>query len=177
MSSLGTWGAISVKAYDGTDNVSMTVYSSSDSIEPFRPGLTSAFWGYSALFAISNNSTVFYGNSTTTTNANQFGVIIGDGDTQPDVTDYKLSGNIITSFTATTAISQNVADGKVQFVATYNITNTGSDPIVIKEIGLTRRSQVYAPQYRILLTHDLLATPVTIAPGDTGVVTYKIEIS
>ena len=128
------------------------------------------------LYIISNNSLLYYGNSSGNATWGPYtGVIIGDGDVVPTVDDYSLSGNQITDFSATTAIASSVDNGKISIVGTYNITNTGASPFTIKEIGTSKISKETTA--RVLLTRDLLATPVTIAPGDTGVVTYKIEIS
>ncbi len=173
----GNWSTISLKAYDGTDNVSFVSYNASESEFPFVFAKSSGFWGYTSLRQISNNSRLFYDSTSTTTHASYSGVIIGDGDAEPSINDYKLSGNQITTFTANTAVTSAINGNKIEFIATYNITNTGGSDFTIKEIGMTRMSNIYAPSYRVLLTHDLLATPVTIAAGDTGIVTYKIEIS
>lgn len=173
----GNWSTITVTAYDGTTNVSFVSYNSSESEYPFVFSKSGGFWGYTSLRQISNNSRLYYDSSSTTNYASYSGVIIGDGDIEPSINDYKLSGNQITNFSATTAVSSAINDNKIVFTATYNITNTGGSDFTIKEIGMTRMNNVFAPSYRVLLTHDLLEIPVTIAAGDTGVVTYKIEIS
>lgn len=124
---------------------------------------------------ISNNTTYYYNNSSSTSNAAYTGVILGDGDTPPAVTDYKLSGNQITTFSASTSLTAGYSDGKLTFAASYSITNTGVDDIVIKELAITKKA--YNTNNRVMVAREVLATPVIIAPGDTGVVNYKIEIS
>ena len=62
----------------------------------------------------------------------------------------------------------------MEVIGTYNITNTGASAFTIKEIGLVVKGNTGE---EILVSRDLLASPITIAPGDTGIVTYKIEIS
>lgn len=120
---------------------------------------------------LSNGTSVFRLNYTDANTVS--GVVLGDGDTPPTLTDYCLSGNMITDFTATTAVSTAVNNGKLDIIATYNITNTGGSAFTIKEIAIT-----FAPGgARAMLSRELLATPLTIEPGNTGVLTYKVEIS
>ena len=125
---------------------------------------------------VSNGTTYYKENNTSTSNECFYGgVIFGDGDTAPALTDYCLSGNMITDFSASTAISRAIENGKIKATITYNILNTGASPIIIKEMGVSIPNS--GSSERILLSRFVLDTPVTIAPGDTGVVTYKIEIS
>lgn len=143
-------------------------------LQLFTTGITN-WTSVPSIYKLSNNSTIYCGSSTETYHAAYAGVIIGDGDTAPTLSDYSLSGNQITTFTATTQVDVTYSFGKIIGTATYNITNTSASPIIIKEIGLTKEKA--GEGNRILLARSVLETPVTIAPGDTGVVTYKIEIS
>ena len=160
-------------AYDGTavSNASV-VYTLSSSLYgilqlfAFGGGISTP-----AIDVLSNGSYVYYGNSNQANTTR--GVLLGDGDTPPALTDYCLSGNMITDFTATTAGAVTYSDGKIIGTATYNVTNTGASPFTIKEIANTfERSST-----RIMVARSLLETPVTIQPGDTGVVVYRVEIS
>lgn len=128
-----------------------------------------------SIWFLSNGTKIFCGN-TSITDATR-GIILGDGNTQPALDDYCLSGNIITDFTASTSVVSSYQNGKITGTATYNITNTGGTAFTIKEIGNTIARVVSGVTHQILIARALLATPVTIQPGDTGVVTYKIEIS
>lgn len=172
--SLANWGNLTVVGYDG-NSTNMTVYDSSHSMYPFRPGDTSGTNAYTAsMLALSNNSLIFYNSSTYSSSSTLYGVILGDGDATPEPTDYCLSGNIITDFTATTTLLTKQIGGKIIVMGTYNIANTGASSFTIKEIGLSRRNLYSGTTVRVLLTHDLLETPITIAPGDVGVVTYNL---
>lgn len=122
--------------------------------------------------AVCNGTTYFLGANTYT--EDKCGVIFGDGETPPALTDYSLSGNQITDFTATTATTRAVVDEKIKVTITYNITNTGAASFTIKEMAASIRS---TNGKQILLSRSLLETPVTIQPGETGVITYKMEIS
>lgn len=157
--------------YNGTSGATSIVYNLSSS-QYYIMQLSDTGSSITASIAkLSNGTNVFrlnYTDNNTTT-----GVILGDGDTPPTLTDYCLSGNMITDFTATTAITSAINNGKLEIIATYNITNTGGSAFTIKEIANT-----FAPySNRIMLSRELLATPLTIEPGNTGVLTYKIEIT
>lgn len=129
---------------------------------------------YGSAYMISNGSNCFYGSVTADGAWVNCGAILGDGNTPPSVTDYCLSGNMITDFTAATAISILTTENGVEITATYTITNTGASDITIREIGLTKGG-AYSDTHRILYYREVLATPVTIAPGSSGVVTLKIK--
>ena len=125
-----------------------------------------------SLYYLSNGSTIFAGTGTaSSSNAQNFGVILGDGDTQPTINDYKLAGNMITDFTATTAVSAAVQDDKIIFTGTYNITNTGASTLTIKEYAL--RIGASSSGYAIF-NRGVFASPVVIEPGQTGIVTIEI---
>ena len=171
-----------VNDYVAYDNTSESLYSVSTTGDRFnffgwQPIRTSWYQYMDGLtyacsfYGVSNGTTYYAGNNSDNDYALS-GVIFGDGDTEPSVNDYCLSGNMITAFAATTSMNRSISGGVIG-VATYNITNTGSDPFTIKELGVSRAGN----SKRVLLTRSILETPVTIAPGDTGVVIYKIEIS
>lgn len=108
------------------------------------------------------------------------GVFFGDGTTLPTPNDYKLSGNVITTFTHTVvSITSTSNENGVSTTALYNITNTGSEPITISEIGLF--SQWYRTSnqdyYAYLIDRTLLEVPVTIDPNGIGQITYTIRMN
>lgn len=112
--------------------------------------------------------------------SNSAGVLFGNGDTPPTMEDYKLSGDIISDFTYSAAISKDSTDNGVSITATYTITNTSSSEIVIKEIGVVGKlvsSNYSGPQYIGLLDRTVLDTPVTIPAGGVGQVVYTITFN
>lgn len=115
---------------------------------------------------------------TTVSNSSAGGVIIGDGDTAPTMNDYKLSGNLISTFAYSAAVTTESADDGVIFTGLYTITNSGTEPITVKEIGLvatpTNNSGL---QYRLLIDRTVLDEPVTIPAGGVGQVTYKLKLN
>lgn len=117
------------------------------------------------------------------------GVVFGTGTTPPTVDDYCLSGEIIPStVTATAAKSVESDETGRTITVVYTLTNTGADAVTIGEIGYFVNSDKAAfatlgsygnGYYRNigLLDRTVLDTPVTIAAGGVGQVTYTIRMS
>ena len=169
---------VTLKEYNGTEiaDIPVVAYLSSGQYDILQLFYTANVDSEIPSIAyLSNGTTVFYGSNSVT--ASGRGVILGDGNTPVSLSDYCLSGNLITDFSASTSVAVSYNNGKITAVATYNIVNTGASAFTIKEIGNRVRRTAGGYNYDILIARALLETPVTIAPGDTGVVTYKIEIS
>ena len=132
-------------------------------------------------FGDNNSSTPYLGNVLTTLpQSNNAGVIFGNGDTLPTLEDYKLSGDIVSGFTYSAAISKASTDNGISITARYTITNTSSSEIVIKEIGVVNKlmsSNYSGLQYIGLLERTVLDTPVTIPAGGVGQVVYTITFN
>lgn len=97
-------------------------------------------------------------------------IYLGTGNVTPTIDDYKLSGELVTGLTSqeqdTTANNNSITFSAIA-------TNNTESPVTIKEIGLggyTTGSIACV----ILLTRDVLATPVTLNTGDSK--TFSITI-
>lgn len=113
-----------------------------------------------------------------TKNSSGGGVILGTGDTSPTYADYKLSGNIISTFSYMQNTKKSVTDKGIQLSATYTITNTGTEAFTIREVGLiAAASNSSSASYKLLLERTVLDSPVTIEPNGVGQVTYTININ
>ena len=126
-----------------------------------------------SFLGICNGTTYYFGSASDTTWKNG-GLILGDGDVAPDLSDYKLSGNMITDFSATSSLSGLIVDGKYEFTSIYSITNTGASTITIKEIGMSKPNS--GNDGRILLSRSVLDAPIVINPGNIGTLIYKGEL-
>lgn len=108
------------------------------------------------------------------------GVIFGDGNTPPALTDTKLSGNMITTINATRVITKEASDNSASLTVIYTLTNTGSSPITIAEVGViwnaTSNNNYSQAEYKGLLERTVLESPVTIPAGGIGQVTYTISM-
>ena len=102
------------------------------------------------------------------------GVILGTGDTAPSIDDYKLSGDLITTISAIGDISVTQDDNGCTFEGIYSVTNSSSEDVTVKEIGLLMTG---AYSGRFLVERTVLDTPVTIPAGGIGQVTYTIRMN
>lgn len=99
-------------------------------------------------------------------------IYLGTGNVTPTIGDYKLSGELITGLTSqeqkTTATNNSI---KFSAIA----TNNTESPVTIKEIGLGGHTTSKAPCV-VLLTRDVLATPVTLNTGDSKTFSITIDL-
>lgn len=106
------------------------------------------------------------------------GVVFGDGDAPAALDDYWLSGNQITTITATITDLSTGDENGVSIKRVFTITNTGSTEITIKEVGWLANcfySKSSSAYYYALFERTVLDTPVTIPGGGIGQVTYQIN--
>lgn len=104
-----------------------------------------------------------------------YGVVFGNGTTQPTIDDYQLAGDHFQTYDATVVVTQNGTEDYEEVVAIYTITNTGTTEFTISEIGLTACGG--SNNQGTLIERTLLDTPVTIPAGGIGQVTYTIRMN
>lgn len=97
-------------------------------------------------------------------------IYLGTGNVTPTIDDYKLSGELVTGLTSQ-AKSTTANNNSITFSAIA--TNNTESPVTIKEIGLGGYYEGSTP-FVVLLTRDVLATPVTLNTGDSK--TFSITI-
>lgn len=109
------------------------------------------------------------------------GVVLGTGNVEPTLNDYKLSGDIITDYTYSCSVKSNSTADGTEIVATYTVTNNQSSAIIIKEIGIicgvSATSSGSKAEYKVLYERTVLDSPVTIEAGGVGIVTYTIRMN
>ena len=111
------------------------------------------------------SGTPYNSTSTPTTNFvfSECEIYLGTGDVTPTIDDYKLSGDLITGLKSQEE-STTANNNSITFSAIA--TNNTQNPVIIKEIGLggfTTGSTACV----LLLTRDVLPTPVTLNTGDS----------
>ena len=121
---------------------------------------------------ICTSGTNYDSTSTVTSNFNFSGcqIYLGTGNVTPTIDDYKLSGELITGLTSQSQ-DTSATNNSIKFSAIA--TNNTESPVTIKEIGLGGYYAGKTPCV-ILLTRDVLATPVTLNTGDSK--TFSITI-
>lgn len=106
------------------------------------------------------------------------GVVFGNGSVAPTKDDYFLSGELLTTISAT--FTQNVTfdENGYEISTVYNITNTGSNPITVGEVGLFANTNIASNvSSYFLVERTVLDNPVTIPAGGVGQVTYTIRFN
>lgn len=97
-------------------------------------------------------------------------IYLGAGNVTPTIDDYKLSGELVTGLTSQEK-STTANNNSITFSAIA--TNNTESPVTIKEIGLGGYLGGSTP-FVVLLTRDVLTTPVTLNVGDSK--TFSITI-
>lgn len=111
------------------------------------------------------------------------GVWFGTGSTPANRNDYKLdspitSGLSITNYQNYTPLILEEVPGKYAVCASYVLKNTTESEINIWEIGLITPCDVGINKFwQVLMERTVLTEPITIAPGEAKLVTYKITFN
>lgn len=120
--------------------------------------------GSSDVCNICTSGTNYDSTSIPTSNVNFSGceIYLGTGNVTPTIDDYKLSGELITGLTSQV---QNTSATNNSFTFSAIATNNTDAPVTIKEIGLG--GYYSGIPFVVLLTRDVLPTPVTLNVGDS----------
>lgn len=127
--------------------------------------------GLSSNCNICTSSTNYDSTSITIGNFNfsECEIYLGTGNVTPTIDDYKLSGELVTGLTSQEK-STTANNNSITFSAIA--TNNTESPVTIKEIGLG--GYYNSKPCVVLLTRDVLSTPVTLNTGDSK--TFSITI-
>ena len=121
---------------------------------------------------------------TFTLNATAAGISIGTGTTPESEDDYNLEQTITSGVNVViTATSYGAESPWFPYVKyDLTVTNTGANPLVVTEVGYKQTcstTKVIGSSRNentiLLLDRCVLDTPVSIAPGDAGIVTYRLQ--
>lgn len=121
--------------------------------------------GLSSNCNICTSSTNYDGTTVPASRANFTGceIYLGTGNITPTINDYKLSGELVTGLTSQ-AQDTSATNNSITFSAIA--TNNTKSPVTIKEIGLGGYA-LGSTACVVLLTRDVLPTPVTLNVGDS----------
>lgn len=114
------------------------------------------------------------------------GICLGDGDTAVTYEDHKLAGNTFDNL-GLVCLSKTIrfdSDKKKYVVSVkHTFSNTTESDITIKEWGMFSRNKLgTSPEkfdnngYHVLMFREVLDTPVTIAAGTTGTLTFSVDL-
>ena len=143
-----------------------TVYETGSQIYPQISGVSSHC-------NICTNNESYDSTSIPASNVNFAGceIYLGTGNVTPTIDDYKLSGELVTGLTSQ---EQSTTANNNSLTFSAIATNNTESPVTIKEIGLGGYFVGNNTPFAVLLTRDVLATPVTLNVGDSK--TFSITI-
>lgn len=137
---------------------------------------------YFEISSTSNILTAFGNNSckVVTSDAGGMGMAFGTGTVPPSRDDYWLSGDLIKTVTILARSAQSsLDDGFLCCNNALTLKNTSdTDTIVINEMGVC--GYAYTASGRtggyVMWDRTVLDTPLTLAPGEQGVITYTFNL-
>lgn len=109
-----------------------------------------------------------------------YGIMFGTGNVPPSVDDYKMSGDVISTISILARSAQSSFDaGGVHTTSVLTVQNTSStDTIVINEIGFVAYTFTASSRGAYtLVDRTVLDEPLTLAPGEQGVITHMLDWS
>lgn len=108
------------------------------------------------------------------------GTVLGDGTKEVSIDDYTLSGNVISTLTASFAMSYKGSDDGLSVTAKITLTNPTENDVTVSEIGLIENCKSgtsSSARQPVMLARTLLDTPITIPAGGVGVVDHTINFA
>ncbi len=102
------------------------------------------------------------------------GVIFGSGNEPESLDDYKLSGDILSTFTHSYALTNERDETGATLTGLFTLTNTSDSDITVGEVGLITKK---IGSSTVLIHRSALESPVTIPAGGVGQVTYTIRMN
>ena len=99
-------------------------------------------------------------------------IYLGTGNVTPTIDDYKLSGELVTGLTSQ---GQSTTNNNTSITFSAIATNNTESPVTIKEIGLGGYT-TGTTACVIILTRDVLPTPVTLNTGDSKIFSITIDL-
>lgn len=136
------------------------------------------------LYSKTNNSCLpWLSTSIYTYNATGNGFRVGSGTTAPTENDYALESVITSGITGSgsTSVIHRNSDGNIEIVFALSIKNSSSSDVTIGEVGYygvqicgTQEGSSSNNQYMVMYHRAVLNSPVTIHPGDTAVINFRV---
>lgn len=105
-------------------------------------------------------------------------VVFGNGNVEPKIDDYKLSGHIITGISTTVSNTVSLDGEDAVQSSVFTITNNNNDDITISEVAYCGKACSTTSGSGVgLFERTLLESPITIPAGGVGQVTYTIRMN
>lgn len=109
-------------------------------------------------------------------NANH-GMAFGTGTVPPTLEDYWLSGDVITTLQIVACVITSDINNAVQMKNEVTVKNTSNtETVVINEMGIIGKFYYGSSGVACLVDRTVLDAPLTLAPGEQGVITYTFNL-
>ncbi len=112
-----------------------------------------------------------------------YGIVVGTGNTAPDITDYHLETLILhdaapptagrMQYSATTFGAPSSDATTSQFTITRNFANASGGAITVNEVGLYVKHNVYTNSYYFMTIRDVIAGGIAVPNGQTLTINYR----
>lgn len=129
-------------------------------------------------YPASNSASTLLGCFSSKTVGTSSGVVFGTGNTPPTINDYWLSGTVVSTVArVANLVTVNIVDGVYCLRNALTINNTGNESVTIGEMILADTFYESSTSGRsCVYDRTVLDTPLTLAPGEQGVITYTFNL-
>ena len=116
---------------------------------------------------------------TLSTSITSAGAVLGTGSTPATLNDTTISGEVISNYTYTAAVSVSEVNNGTECTAVYTVTNTGTEDFTVSEIALLDKFYTASSSSNgcFMVDRTVLDKPITIPAGGIGVITYTIRMN
>lgn len=114
---------------------------------------------------------------TTAASNASYGMAFGTGTVPPTLEDYWLSGDVITTLQIVACTITSGINNAVQIKNEVTVKNTSdTETVVINEMGIIGKFYYGSSSSANMVDRTVLDTPLTLAPGEQGVITYTFNL-
>ena len=107
------------------------------------------------------------------TTKNSRGMVFGTGSTPPEMDDYWLSGEFITTLSGIAhQLTVDTSNGAISITKKVTVQNNGTASVTVNEMGLLASN---GSNYE-MIDRVVFDSPLTLAPGEQGVITYTLNM-
>lgn len=137
---------------------------------------------FKTLFTIGKGRAVLVTSNSANIDANKFGLSVGTGSTPATYEDYRMESiissgvSIVNTDGTLTTPSELLPGNKYHSKRSFTINNTSVSNITINEVGIWAPNTMSSSSGpAILVYHEVLDTPVTLAPSESMIIAFDRE--
>ena len=116
---------------------------------------------------LTNGQTLANNNRVSPSYSSTYEICIGNGNGQPSINDYNLENRIsITIISSNISFSNDYTKDYIFSIQTL-FKNETSEDIIVKELGIIRTGSSWSNPWEMLISREVLQTPIIIKPNKT----------